>query len=256
MIDTTITQAPPVVPAICDPWKFWASCAWTVLAILIWLAVQLVVVVGIFAWFNVGTTPAEIEMWGSHGLTMSLIAIAAVPAELSVVWLAAKLARCRFTDYLALTMPRGRDVLLGIACLFVLLPFIDLTSYLTGRALVPPFVVEMYRSARDSGTLPLLAIALVIAAPVAEELVFRGFLYRGLAASRVGVVGAILISSALWAGMHIQYELFFIAHIFLIGLVLGWWRWKSGSTTLTLIMHGLINLGSLVQVAFITEYIR
>lgn len=254
MSDTTISQAPSLAPGICDPWKFWASSAWTGLAILIWLTVQFLVLIGVFAWFN--ASAAEIEMLASHGLTVSLVAIAAVPAELAVISLAVRLARCRFAEYLALGMPRGRDVLLGIACLVVLLPLIDLTTYLTGRALIPPFVAEMYRSARDSGTLPWLVIALVIAAPLAEELVFRGFLYRGLAASRVGVAGAIVISSALWAAMHVQYEPFFIAHIFVIGLLFGWWRWKSGSTTLTLILHALVNIASLAQVAFITEYIK
>lgn len=258
MTDNTISQAPSVAPGVCDPWKFWASGAWTGLAILTWLAVQFLVLIGVFAWFEVGdsATQAEMEMLAAHGLTVSLIAIAAVPTELVVIWFAVKRARCRFADYLALTKPNGRDVLLGIGCLVVLLPMIDLSSYLTGRAVVPPFVAEMYRSARDSGTLPLLAIALLIAAPLAEELVFRGFLYRGLAASRVGVAGAIVISSALWAAMHVQYEPFFMGHIFVIGLLFGWWRWKSGSTTLTLVLHGLVNLSSLAQVAFIAEYMK
>ena len=57
---------------------------------------------------------------------------------------------------------------------------------MSGRAIVPPFVIDAYRSARDSGTIWLLVIALVIAAPLTEEIVFRGFMYRGLAASRVG----------------------------------------------------------------------
>ena len=78
-------------------------------------------------------------------------------------------------------------------------------------------------------------------------------MFRGLAVSRVGVLGAILISSVLWALMHIQYDWFFIGHIIVIGLVFGWLRWRSGSTTLTLILHALVNLTSLAQVAFIVE---
>jgi membrane protease YdiL (CAAX protease family) len=53
--------------------------------------------------------------------------------------------------------------------------------------------------------------------------------------------------------MHIQYSPFFIAHIFVIGLVFGWLRWRSGSTTLTLILHAFVNLASLLQIAFIVE---
>ena len=53
--------------------------------------------------------------------------------------------------------------------------------------------------------------------------------------------------------MHVQYSAFYLVHIFVIGLLLGWLRWRSGSTTLTLILHAIINLMSLVQIAFIVE---
>ena len=117
---------------------------------------------------------------------------------------------------------------------------------MTGRAIVPPFVVDAYRSARNSGTIWILAIALVVAAPLAEEIVFRGFMFRGLAASRVGMAGAILIPSAIWAVMHVQYETFYIVQIFMLGIVFGWLRWRSGSTLLTILLHALVNLSSLL----------
>ena len=136
-----------------------------------------------------------------------------------------------------------------------MLPLADLSAYLSGRAIVPPFVVEAYRSARDSGTLPLLFLALAVAAPVTEEIVFRGFLYRGYAASRGGPAGAILIPAALWSVMHLQYEAFFIFQIFLLGVVFGWLRWRTGSLWLTIILHAIINAASLLQTAFIVEYL-
>lgn len=220
-----------------------------------WVAMQFVVIVGLFIWFDVDDvlSSAAVEAFASHALTVSFIAIAAVPAELAVIWLAVRLARWRFADYLALVWPRKRDLFLGLACVVLMLPLVDLSSYLAGQPIVPEFVRDMYRTARDSNSIWLLAIAMVVAAPLAEELVFRGFLFRGLAASRVGVLGAILITSLVWALMHVQYSPFFIMHIFLIGLLFGWLRWRSGSTTLTLILHAIVNLTSLVQVAFIVE---
>jgi membrane protease YdiL (CAAX protease family) len=170
-----------------------------------------------------------------------------------VIWLAVRRVRWDFAEYLALGWPSGRYLLLGLACIAVLLPLVDLSSYVMGQPIVPDFVRNLYVTARDSSTLWLLAIALVIAAPLAEELVFRGFMFRGLADSRVGVSGAILIHSAIWAVMHIQYSAFYLVHIFVIGLLLGWLRRRSGSTTLTLILHAIINLTSLIQVAFIVE---
>jgi membrane protease YdiL (CAAX protease family) len=53
--------------------------------------------------------------------------------------------------------------------------------------------------------------------------------------------------------MHVQYETFYIAQIFILGLVFGWLRWSSGSTTLTIILHAIVNSAALLQVAFIVE---
>ena len=52
--------------------------------------------------------------------------------------------------------------------------------YVSGRDLVPPFQVEAYQSAKDAGWLVGLMLAIVVVAPIGEEIAFRGFLYRGL----------------------------------------------------------------------------
>lgn len=240
---------------VCDPWKFWGTSAWTAAAIAAWVAVQFVIVIGVLYYVSIGdeVSASEIEKLASHAVVISLVAILAAPAEIGVVALAIRFARCRFGEYLALVRPNRRYVLIGLACLVVLLPLGDLTTWMSGRGIVPPFVIEAYRSARNSGTIWLLAIALVIAAPLTEEIVFRGFMYRGLAASRVGDAGAILIPSAIWASMHVQYEVFFIFQIFLLGVVFGALRWKSGSTWLTIMLHAIVNLSSLLQTVYLVE---
>jgi hypothetical protein len=40
---------------------------------------------------------------------------------------------------------------------------------------------------------------------------------------------------------HLQYDYFVIAQIFIVGLILGWFRWVSGSVLLTILLHGLVN---------------
>jgi membrane protease YdiL (CAAX protease family) len=112
-------------------------------------------------------------------------------------------------------------------------------------------VVDAYKTALESGHVLTLAFALVVIAPLMEELLFRGFLFRGYAASRLGVVGAILLTSVIWASMHIQYEIFYIVQIIVLGCVFGWIRWRSGSTLLTIILHAIVNLTALLQVAWI-----
>jgi membrane protease YdiL (CAAX protease family) len=239
----------------CVPWGFWASTGFGLLSILAWLLVQWLAAVVMFAWLGINTqsTADEIKAVASHGAMIAAATIGAMPAAVAVLALAARIARCRVADYLALVRPSRSDLLLGLAILAVLLPLGDLSSWLTGRDIVPAFVVEAYRTSRASNTVVVFILALVVAAPLMEELLFRGFLLRGYSASRLGPVGAVLLTSAAWALMHIQYEVFYIVQIFILGCVFGWLRLRSGSTILTLILHGLVNLTAIVQTVFIAE---
>jgi hypothetical protein len=48
-----------------------------------------------------------------------------------------------------------------------------------------------------------------------------------------------------------------VVQIFVVGLFLGWMRWRSGSTLLTFLLHALFNLEgtleTLVEVHFFTK---
>ena len=239
----------------CDPWKFWATGAWTAVALAAWVAVQFLVFIGMLFYLGIGddAPSGEVEKLAAHAVVISLIATLSIPAEIGVVALAIRFARCRFADYVALVWPSRHHLLAGIVFLVVLLPLADIVTWMSGRSIVPPFVIEAYKTARDSGTLWLFTFALVVAAPLTEEIVFRGFMYRGLAASRAGVAGAIVIPSAIWAVMHVQYENFFIIQIFLLGVIFGVLRWQSGSTWLTIVLHGIVNLSSLLQTVYFVE---
>jgi membrane protease YdiL (CAAX protease family) len=258
MSETTLSPSVPA-PApempVREPWKFWASTAWTVLAIGFGVAAQFGAFVLFLAMMDPAAdfTDAELDAYASHGLVVALAAIAVVPAELGVVWLAIKLARMRIADYLAIARPRSRDVAVGMLVVLALLPVSDLSAWLLDKPLTPPFVIAAYTTARDFGALVLLAIALVIAAPLAEEVLFRGFMYRGLAASRVGVIGAILIPTLIWTVLHQQYDAFYLFYVFVLGIVFGWLRWRSGTIVAPMIIHGIINAAALAQAAFMVE---
>jgi membrane protease YdiL (CAAX protease family) len=83
---------------------------------------------------------------------------------------------------------------------------------------------------------------LVVLAPLSEELLFRGFLYGGLAQSRIGPVGAILVTSGIWTVIHVQYTWLIMTQVFIYGVVFGVVRWRSGSLWPPMITHGLVNL--------------
>ena len=122
-----------------------------------------------------------------------------------------------------------------------------MVSRALGREVAPGFMGDVLKSAQADGALWLLVVALCIAAPVSEEILSRGFLYRGWSESRIGVVGAIILSSLAWTSLHLQYDWFFFGEIFSIGLLFGYLRYRTNSTWLTIVLHGLNNFAATVQ---------
>jgi hypothetical protein len=83
---------------------------------------------------------------------------------------------------------------------------------------------------------------LLVAAPLFEELFFRGFLITGLSASALRWYGAVIISSAMWAVIHVQYDLYGMGTVLVLGFILGTARIKSGSVILTMLLHSFTTL--------------
>ncbi len=112
-------------------------------------------------------------------------------------------------------------------------------------ALLEAFVEVPYEDVSDwmwmLGPAWLGVILLVVMAPLGEELLFRGFLFGGLMQSRLGPLGAILVTSVLWSVIHIQYDWMIVGVIFVIGIVLGAVRWLSGSLWPPIVAHGVMN---------------
>ncbi len=244
---TDVQIASPPQPL--RPWGHLSTIAWALLAALastVTGATALALLVADISTIDV-MKDARLFGW---------LSLAALVGELFVLYGAARLAGWSAREYLGLVMPSRREAQIGIAMVVVMVIVLDATTWLLGRDVVTPFQVEIYRNARESGSwLPLL-IAVVVGAPLAEEIMFRGFLFRGWAQTQRQVVPAIVIISLLWAVMHTQYDWFGIGQIFIIGLVLGWIRWTSGSTLLVILLHGMVNAWATVQTIVVMEYLR
>ena len=123
----------------------------------------------------------------------------------------------------------------------------DLLSRALGREIPPGFMGDVLKSAQAEGALWLLVIAFCVAAPISEEFFARGFLYRGWSESFLRPAGAIVLSSLAWTSLHLQYDWFFFGEVFSIGLLFGYLRYRTGSTWLTVVLHGLNNLAATMQ---------
>lgn len=100
-------------------------------------------------------------------------------------------------------------------------------------------------------SLPLVIFVLLVVAPLFEEIIFRGFMYRGIEKSPLGPVGAILISSFFFTIVHLQYTGSAIIELFVLALLLGIVRARTGSIITTIAMHFVFNAGALF-VYFVT----
>ncbi|WP_105102106.1 CPBP family intramembrane glutamic endopeptidase [Microbulbifer pacificus] len=98
----------------------------------------------------------------------------------------------------------------------------------------------------------LLALVFVLVAPLLEELIFRGYLFRAWRHTRLGFSGTLLLTSALFTAMHLgQYHWIHLSFVFVLSLMLGFAREKSGSVLLPILLHALNNFASAVTVIYL-----
>ncbi len=215
-----------------------------------------------FAAFLIGqfTALAVLVLW-SHGALYSLgpvqfdgaVVVLSVlvlnPVTVAILLLAVQLRGADAVQYLALVPPKRRHVTAGIVGIVVIIAITDALLFVSGHAIVSPFQVQSYTSAAAEGLLWALWLATVIVAPAGEEILFRGFLFRGWVQSDRLALVAIALISLLWMGLHVQYDWPGRLEILVAGLFLGWVRWKSGSTLLTFVLHALFNLEGMTETA-------
>ncbi len=93
-------------------------------------------------------------------------------------------------------------------------------------------------------------IAVVILAPIWEELFFRGFVHVGWLKA-LGPIFTVALLSLVWALFHqAQYSPFYLVCIFIFGVVLGLVRIKTDNLTPCIFLHFLNNLFSFVYTLY------
>jgi uncharacterized protein len=95
--------------------------------------------------------------------------------------------------------------------------------------------------------LGLRLLGLVILAPVAEELIFRGVLFARISVTRLGPAGAIVLPAILFALLHVQYTAIEGAFIAVDGLFFGLARYRTGSLLLPMLLHASGNAFAAAQ---------
>ena len=206
-------------------WGVWSTLAWMALIGVVYILVQRI-----------------------SGPLSQMATLVANIAVIGVVILAVTLSRVSLKDYLALRWPSWRLVVIGWVLTVAMLALADFVTTKSGREVIPETMTDTFANSRDAGmgAFFLLVLTLIVIAPLGEEIVFRGFFYRGLK-SGLGPLAAIIVTAASWAALHAQYEPFFMVQIFTYGLFLSWMRWQSDSLVLVIFLHALNNALALGQ---------
>jgi uncharacterized protein len=249
-----VAAAPaPVAPP--SPWGAWATFGLLLLILLGMTVAQLAVSVPLAVMRMVNDPSGNVSQIAEEiqhdGDLLSLTVFASAIAALGLVIL---LVRARGwlspQDYVGLGPVRFKSVLpWGLALLALVAGFDALSTFLD-RPLVPESMSRIYES---TDFLPLLWIALVIVAPLWEEIVFRGFGFRGFRSSRLGLAGAILVPALFWTSLHVQYDLYDLSFVFVLGLFFGFARERTGSVTVAILLHVLNNLIATIEMGLLTR---
>jgi membrane protease YdiL (CAAX protease family) len=241
---TEIRDGTPAEPreAACRPWGVLTTILWVVAA------------EGIRALVDLGLGHSPLNALGEHNYPAHVLQITLswiVPLLVLVV--AVRLAGCAFAGYFAWLRPSAGGIALAIVTFLVSEAIGRGIPYLLTGSLAANLAIEDYRTMIAPGTWPWWYVLhywpAAVYAPFVEETTYRGFLWRGLAASRLGNGGAWLLTSAFFAAIHYHYYIqdgHFIPGpligAFVSGLLFGFVRWRSGSTIASMITHSLSNI--------------
>lgn len=146
----------------------------------------------------------------------------------------------RFEDIWAFFLGVGGSLVLGIVTAWVF----DLLDVQADQQGVADLVAD---SAGVAGTIVVVLIVL-IAAPVVEEILFRGVLLAALT-RRFAVWPAITISAAAFAFTHLTdpNAIYAVPALFVLGLLFGWLAVRSRDLSGAILCHMGVNSLAVVQ---------
>ena len=175
--------------------------------------------------------------------------LSVLPAGLITAWLAWILARRRGADprdVLALRTPAlgglGWAIVVG-GFVIGLYALFGIAAWLAGFDIESSGLVEQAVMKLNNDPLYfLIAGGLMIGAPLAEEMTFRGQIFATLSQSRIGVPGASVMTAATWAAIHgATQPLHIVGLLFLMGLALAFLLVRFGSLWVTIACHAVWN---------------
>jgi membrane protease YdiL (CAAX protease family) len=239
------------------PWGFWATLGFSAIVFAVFSALQILVAAAFVSLAKIQHPELDLEVYASslssNGFCLAIMAIVSglicIPLTL---WFAKLRKHVSVKNYIGFREPLMREWVKWLPILAAFLFLSDAVTFLLHRPIVPPFMVDAYKTA---SFLPAFLFAIIIVAPIFEEIFFRGFLFQGIRYSRLGPTGAIGITSFFWAVIHLQYDVYGIVTVFALGILFGIARLKTDSIHLLMVMHSLASLVATVETVLYVHFI-
>ncbi len=129
-----------------------------------------------------------------------------------------------------------------VAAAAALVSVIVYSATLIGLGFDAPEQSEVQSFFDSTAALPLTGFALVIMAPLSEEIFFRGFIFPGLIRP-LGLAGAMVATGILFGAFHITGSdtVALVLPFSLIGALFCWLYYRTGSLWPSIITHFLFN---------------
>ena len=231
------------------PWPFWPAFGFSCIIGAVVLTVSVIICVVFIVTANIHSPRLDIpgfaESLQYNGLFFALTTLITAPLVVGMAMLFVRMRKNITTaDYLALNKTSARTIVKWSLLMLIFAAGYDVFTLLIGRSIISPTMLTVYQSARSP---VLLWLAVIIAAPLSEEIFFRGFLFKTLLHSKAGVVGTIIFTSLFWTALHTQYGPYELANIFTWGIVLAIARLRTNSIYPPIAMHVLINLIATIE---------
>lgn len=107
---------------------------------------------------------------------------------------------------------------------------------------IEQFMLDVKASGDSVVMLIFIFITICIVVPNMEEIVFRGWLFSKIALTKLGNIGALIITSLAFTAIHSQYEqIITLFMVLALGTLLGFIRYKSNNISYSIIVHMLFN---------------
>jgi membrane protease YdiL (CAAX protease family) len=218
---------------------------WFVLLVLIGLASQFVLaIVGALAMTVISRpSPADLNRGALGAFSPTAFMVILLVASLSwplVAYVTARIRHLPLAPTFRLQPAGVGPLLLAVPLGAALVPVALLLENLAARA-VPRsqnFLVQLMSRDPDPLALALLGVALVVAAPIGEELLFRGLSLGGLE-KRHGAAPAALTVSLVFAAVHLNPSA--LGALFVVSLALCWVTSRTGSLYPAIVVHAVYN---------------